>query len=472
MGSPVQWRAQLRTCEKQAEEECKPPKAEKRNRMSRLSALPFAGSLLLLYFLAGCTPTPSPTTTSSNLGTAGRLNTAPGQFWVELTTGIIAPTSAGLDGQINVFGMGAYLFADSNSGAAAPGTLPSYPANCSTLNPNLACYGHWNNDQETVPLPNGDFLLSWNGYSAANPSQFSGAPWFNEWGNKTNSGPQWSPGVDVYPVIQRNGIRAAQLLWRYSAQTRQFSWAGALDMAYVGGTDPNGTQHSQYCVAGVPFSSYGMDRPELYVDQWDSQNTVYLSGGCTLPTDDGRQIWTSLDSGTTWRDSHVHLPNGAETAMTSTPSGVLYILQYGGASGMDPALFFSTDHAASLTKDPADLTQPLSFDIVFDTCGNANPCRQGGQMLPGKAHPPPASFAPNFNPLALAATGPDSVLAVYSAWTPAMLEGKIPVNQQVAAVVLVGGAPDNTFFPRWTSSLPACLEAWYFCHRSSPIAVR
>jgi hypothetical protein len=29
-----------------------------------------------------------------------------------------------------------------------------------------------------------------------------------------------------------------------------------------------------------------------------------------------------------------------------------------------------------------------------------------------------------------------------------MLEGKIPVNQQVAAVVLVGGAPDNTFiFP-------------------------
>jgi hypothetical protein len=435
----------------------------------RLSVYASIGTQAVLCFVGACN-TPQPATQPGPLANATQVPNSSGM--VELTAGAVAPTAT-QGGRIVISGQGTSTGIGVPTGIAVATPYPTAgPPDCATADPKLPCYAHFDNDQETVQLPGGDFLVSWSGYSAANPTQFKNTSWYSTWvpAPAPNVGPLNPNGTNIYPVTQRDGIRAAQLLWRYSAQTQQFSWVGALDMATVGATGQNDNLQPAYCAPGVPFTSYGMDRPELYADPWDSQHRVYLSGGCTLATDPfNRQIWTSFDYGADWQNSTIRLPNGLVTAMTSTPDGILYILQYTGeqppstapanAPGFVyvPTLYFSTDHGGSLSQDPnpANSGQPLALDATYNTCGGTPVCQSGGQYLPAQLGFPSGAFKTNVNPLALTAVGPNSVLLVYSAWTPAKLQNAIPVSQQVAPVVMVLGAPNNPLIVPLTVITPA-----------------
>src|SRR5271163_4529295 len=131
----------------------------------RLSVSASIGTQALLCFLGACN-TPQPTTQSGPLANATQVQNSTGM--VELTTGAVAPTAT-QGGQIIVSGQGISTGIGVPTGIAVGTSYPTAgPSNCTTANPNLPCYAHFPNDQETVQLPGGDFLVSWSGYSAAN----------------------------------------------------------------------------------------------------------------------------------------------------------------------------------------------------------------------------------------------------------------------------------------------------------------
>lgn len=371
--------------------------------------------LLLLLLASACrtlaldqsqSPIPKPVElTSANSG------------WTEITAGVVPKTGANGPGKLFVFGSFKGLSAGLTGSGAADIALPAAPG----------IGGHWSNDQQSIQLANGDMLLSWNGYSNTFDEQFSKSPWWNQWPTDDGKAPQ---GVG-YPA-DRNGIRPAELIWRYSAKDDQWSTAVTkLDSALVGAVDTNGAVQRSYCAQGVPWV-VGFDRPEFYADPWSAgklpggKQRLIMTTRCGRLDDDSEQLFVSEDSGENWLDSGIRLPGGMTTVAASA-SGNVFILQ-------GTTIYVSEDHGRTIAP-----WSKAGFDLT--TSGFPLAALPGSET--GVGHPFVA-------PTPLATVGPSSALAVYPSVETVTVDGK-PIQRQVAVVVLFiapsGGDPAPVVLP-------------------------
>jgi hypothetical protein len=149
----------------------------------------------------------------------------------------------------------------------------------------------------------------------------------------------------------RNGFRSAHLLWYFPAANCQWSTSPtAVDSGELSTILPSGLLQRGYCAQLAPGLA-GFDRPELYVDPWGvnpsdpSKQRIYVStfcGRCKHPPcavmqgaldDDNVQVYTSLDSGATWK-AGMRLDPPQPMAMTSTPpNGRLFMFQIENGDG-------------------------------------------------------------------------------------------------------------------------------------------
>lgn len=232
----------------------------------------------------------------------------------EASVGVIAPGSGGAcsDGRIYISSEGPNLVTRS---LAAPGSGP-FDAPMPPLGPSQSI---GSSDNQIARLANGDLLLLWQADTKANLSDGSTPGWWTDWAVQTQK-----DGVDITKVTNitnkdRNGFRSAHLLWRLSAASCQWSSPTALDSGELSTAFPSGLLHRGYCAQLAPGLA-GFDRPELYVDPWGvnpndpSKQRIYVStfcGRCKTPPcpalqgvaldDDNVQVYTSLDSGATWK---------------------------------------------------------------------------------------------------------------------------------------------------------------------------
>ncbi|HEX8407700.1 MAG TPA: hypothetical protein VF883_02470 [Thermoanaerobaculia bacterium] len=368
----------------------------------------------LLFAAGGCrtlsqdqsqSPIPDPVElTSANSG------------WNEITAGVVPAIGAG-GGKVFVFGSGKGLTHGLNGGATTDIALPS----------SAAVGGHWANDQQSIQLAGGDMLLSWNGFSNTFDEEFSKSEWWNKWPTDDGQAPQ---GVG-YPV-ERNGIRPAELIWRYSAKDDQWSpTVNKLDAALVGAVDNNGSVKRSYCAQGVPWVA-GFDRPEFYADPWSvdpanpAKQRLLMSVRCSRSDDDSQQVFVSEDSGATWEDSGIRLPGGMATVAASA-SGNIFILQ-------GTTIYVSEDHGKTIAP-----WSKSGFDIT--TSGFPLAAVQGTES--GVGHPWVA-------PTPISTVGPSSVLAVYPSVETITVKGQA-IKRQVAVVVVFiapsGGDPAPLVLP-------------------------
>lgn len=424
----------------------------------RLSAV----TVILLHgFLAsGCDPIPPPNQTAP----PARL-TSYNDGWLETSAGVV--NSAGDGWRLFVFGSGMGLSAKLTEFSNSPVATISYglppPAATNT--------GHWANDQLTVQLANGDLLLSWNGYSKIPDTNLEqNALWWNKWPTLDKKAPeQYGP-----PLTPREGVRPAQIFWRYSATNEQWTPSGVLDSAYAGGVDKNNAIQSDYYASGVPWV-IGFDRPELYADPWGvnasdlSQQRLYLSTSCeTVAFDkngevkfgaDGKpviddsleQVFISPDSGVTWQSSKFRLNRGV-TAMTASSSGRLFMLQYGtNAKGVGvPVVYWSDDQGQTLSPD-TPYESPVDVSYRKEDKNGALDLTKtfAASWLPSSTV---GLGPPNVYPLSIAAVGPSAVIVVYPSQEDFYVDGDVnnegfskPHVRQVAVVTMLlapkGGSP-------------------------------
>ena len=287
-------------------------------------------------------------------------------------------------------------------------------------------------DNQTARLANGDLLLMWNGKTTSALTDISELPWWD-----TPAG--------------RNGFRPAQVFWRYSCLTGQWSSTpGLLDSGTASVLDENGTPRPRgYCAELRPGFG-GFDRPELYVDPFTvdpndaSKQRIYVSTDCKRTADRHVQIFASPDSGQSWEPSGITLDPGTPVAMTSTFNGRLLLFQH---LGETPTLYYSDDKGKSLAISMADdgsgEEKPSDrFDITFEY----------PEPLPGKPDPHAGEQKkfvvgalqsdvtgvgpPGVPTLSLARTGLNAAMAVYPAIENVTVNGK-QIERQVAAVVWV-----------------------------------
>ena len=352
-------------------------------------------------------PMPSPTELPSG-----------GDGWTEITSGVVQHAGGG-GGRLFVFGNG--------NGSSWP-LQNSTVAASDALVPMATHLGRWGSDQQTVQLANGDLLLSWNGYSQLDDAEFKKSEWWSKWpvdGQelddllKNYPGVTATPNADAPTKQNRNGVRPAEVLQRYSANEDKWIAQTALDSALVGGSKADGTIARSLCAQSVPFDK-GFDRPELYADPWGVDNAnpskqrLFVAVRCRRNDDgdDSEQLFTSNDSGAIWNDSGVRLP-GAMTSVTATPSGRVFLLQ---AVGNAMEMYYSDDHGK---------TVGTGFDIA--TPGLPPSALEGeiaGVGMPWMA------------PTPIAAVGPSAVLAVYPS-VENVAVNRQAIQRQVAVVVLV-----------------------------------
>jgi hypothetical protein len=331
--------------------------------------------------------------------------TTNGDGWREVSAGV---ASNGTNRTLFAFGTGKGLSRAIPVAGAAPFdiVLPGSPG----------VGGHWANDQLTVQLANGDFLLSWNGYSNTFDAQSETSDWWDKWLTADGLAPA---GVG-YPV-DRDGIRPAELLWRFSAASGSWGPVNKLDSALVGATDTTGAVQRGYCAQAPPWVG-GFDRPELYADPWSVGadpliQRLYMTTRCARIDDDSSQVFASFDSGATWQDSTLRLPPGM-AAVTATSSGRLFILQ-------GTTVYLSDDHGKTFALvQTGEETPHAGFDITT----SGFPFSALGSEI--------GTAVPFVAPTALAALGPSSVLAVYPSVETKTVGGK-PITRQVAVVVVI-----------------------------------
>lgn len=384
-------------------------------------------TLILLHsFLAhACDPTPPPQ--PAQISPPVHLKSSY-DLWLETSAGV-AHTAA--DGwKLFVFGSSKGLSAkltDFSNSPVAPlsdGLLPPSPPNTR----------YWANDQLTVQLANGDVLLSWNGSSQIYDADLKqNAVWWNKWPTLDSKAPK-DKGYSQF----REGVRAAELFWRYSAANDTWTASGMLDTAYVGGMDKNSAFQSGYCASGVPWVG-GLDRPELYPDPWGvnagdiTKQRLYLSAMCStvdfnkplqfdkngvvVYDDQAQQLFISPDSGVTWQSSKLRLNPGV-TPMTASSSGRLFMLQYGAsAQGLSVPVVYVSD----------DQGQTLSPETPWESPVDMSYRNEAKQILAVSVLP--ASTVglgpPYVYPLSIAAVGPSAVIVVYPSQEAFYVEGDL-----------------------------------------------
>jgi hypothetical protein len=277
--------------------------------------------------------------------------------------------------------------------------------------PNPAPYqlGSW--DNQLVHLANGDLLLVRAGSSTTPITPIPS--WWNDWFGRTPPSPN------------RNGLRSAHILWRYSCSDG-WSTVVALDAGTVAATDPNGALQMGWCSQGWPGAG-GFDRQELYADPAGldpddpSRQRVYLSTRCTRFDDDSVAVFTSPDSGVTWQPSTIRLPPWTAVAMTTTPDGRLFMLH---CYGSQPTLYWSNDRGGSLAT-------PGGWDISFSDGTTTAPCGTLPSATVGVGQP-------TVIPVSLARASDETILATYpSAETVTRADGTTYMRQVQKVVWVV-----------------------------------
>jgi hypothetical protein len=386
----------------------------------------------------------------------------------EATVGAIAPGSGSTcsEGRIYVATGGHNLLMRK---LANPGAGPFFNETFPAAGPSQSSSG--SSDNQMARLANGDLLLLWQGNTTATLSDGSTPDWWNNWLVET----KWDDPatkedhslVDVPGVLKvltepqhlngRQGFRSAHLLWRFSAATCQWSGPTAVDSGELSTTFRNGLLQRGYCAQLAPGLA-GFDRPELYVDPWgvnsNDKQRIYVStfcGRCKKPPcpsnqglpldDDNVQLYTSLDSGATWKPG-IRLNPPQPMAMTSTPpNGRLFMFQLVD-DGDDPgAKIYWVDPNTDGTPGPVQGPWDVTY-MPVDTKTNKN--------LPDPKDPSkPLRLLPGFvaetdvgvargtkKAIALARTGNNAVLAVYPTVEEVTI-GSSTISRQVAAVVWV-----------------------------------
>lgn len=411
-------------------------------------------SLLMILTVAGCKSSCNPTKNTAPVGNPVEL-TGTGGTYVEMTAAAAAPTGTGAckDGMI--------LVASGNVNGAqqllmgpVQGVLPvSYdlagwsdatrlwePRGTPSPEPpaTVATGGPVGSDNQAARLANGDLLVMWNGSTQSalpNSHEFT---WWNNW-------PATTP-ADLKALFPagRNGYRAAQVFWRFSCTTEQWSATpGILDSgtAVVLAPDSSNPGSSQskigHCAELVPFVG-GFDRPELYVDPWgvnaqdNSRQRILVAAQCANSSETSVQVFTSPDSGQTWDPSGIRL-GSTPVAMTSTTNGRVLFLN---PVGEVPVLHWSDDKGKTLAS-PTE-----GYDVTFEY-----PKIDPPQPDPheGEQHKFPVGtlgsdvtgVGPPQGPvLSLARTGSNAAMAVYPAIETVEVDGT-EIKRQVAAVVWV-----------------------------------
>lgn len=352
-----------------------------------------------------------------------RLNTVDSP-WLETSVGVDA---VGNDQRIFAFGFGKGL-------SVKLSDLATNPAPISTANlppPDFPDTNHWANDQLTVQLANGDVLLAWNGASKIPDANLeSSAAWWNNWPTPDGK----APSAYTPPGLERDGLRPAILLWRWSSAKDSWDAGTPLDSAYAGGVAANGTIQKDQCAQGVPWVA-GFDRPELYADPWGvkpndiSQQRLYLTTQCGRSDgDNSQQVYVSPDSGTSWSGS-LRLPLG-HTVLTASSSARLFMVQYGAdANGIStPVLWWSDDKGTSLSSaTPSD----APFDVGYHTDKENFPAAAVGLECSDTGAGPPWIY-----PLAVGAAGPSAIFVAYPSFETVAVGNK-SVKRQVLVVTLV-----------------------------------
>jgi hypothetical protein len=287
-------------------------------------------------------------------------------------------------------------------------------------------------DNQAGRLANGDLLFTWNGSTKAALPDGSHPSWWNDWGTAGNVIPE---GLKPrFPSGQRDGYRAAQVIWRYSCTDGKWVNTGMLDGGVAKAIDKNGVAQAGYCVQGAPWVS-GFDRPELYVDPWGldpsgnlKNQRIYFSTRCSRSSgdDDSTQVFMSPDSGATWTQAAIRLSWTTPVVMTSTNNGRLFMFQ---PSGTTPILHWSDDHGASLAS-PAN-----GYDISY-VLAKPKPPEQPKYYMDQLRNAVTGVGESRAMTISLARTGKNAVLAVYPSLEVGTVDGK-PVVRQVAAVVWV-----------------------------------
>lgn len=330
-------------------------------------------------------------------------------------------------------------------------------------------------DNQIARLANGDLILLWQGSTTAPLSDAALAaqggvgnlpPWWKKWNVNT----KWDDPNDGSPALvdnpkvttffnnnpgNRNGLRSAHFLWRFSAVGCAWSGPFALDAGEVSGTRSDGSTLG-YCAQLAPGLA-GFDRPELYVDPWGynpsvsvSKQRIYVStlcGRCLEPPcaalvdqgldDDSVQVFMSPDSGASWQTGmRLNAPQPA--AMTSTPpNGRLFMFNTSGDPNPGVNIYWADPSGNSMgsLKGPFDITyMPVNTDTnenLIDPATNL-PVRVLPNWLPGSTLGVASSLSAT---LSLARTGNNAVLAVYPALEK--IPGSATAMRQVAAVVWV-----------------------------------
>jgi hypothetical protein len=404
------------------------------NRIIRSTTL-----LVIVLTLAGCknacdvTEKPSPTPAATQL-------TGSGNSYVEITAAASAPTGSGpcKDGMILVSaGNGTQQLLMGHLQSPLPASFDLAGWNGTTWQkrgtgpidppPTGSTEAPEGSDSQTARLANGDLLLMWNGSTQSPLPNSSSLDWWNDWGTPGNV---ILEGLKPrFPTGQRDGYRAAQVIWRYSCAQGKWLETRMLDGGPAQGLDKAGQLKPGHCVKGSPWYR-GFDRPELYVDPWGvnaSEQRIYVSTRCSRPDDDdSTQVFMSPDTGVTWNPSGVRLGPGTPVVMTTTFNGRLLMLQ---PSGNIPALHWSDDNGASLSS-PAG-----GYDVTY-VIANPKPDEQARYELSQLAGDVTGVGHSNAYTLSLGRTGSNAALAVYPSVEKVKVNDKM-IQRQVAAVVWV-----------------------------------
>lgn len=324
----------------------------------------------------------------------------------------------------------------------------------------------FSSDHQMARLANGDVLLMWQGSTNAplsfvSPGQLQPA-WWGDW----NVMKQWdfditgkSPVGDNQNFIDflndhiggRNGLRSANLLWRFSASTCEWSATPlAFDAGEVSGIKRDLSKQVGYCAQLAPGLA-GFDRLELYADPWGVDSTdsnkqrLYVStlcGRCERPpcpalqnralSDDNVQVFVSPDTGATWQPAmRINAPQ--PVVMTSTaPSGRFFMFNTTRDGDPEPgAKLYWLDPTAGGNSGHGP------YDITYEVKDPKEPSKKirylpdwlDGNVV-GVDHSGSAA------PLSLARTGENSVLAVYPAVEEGMSSAGL-VKRQIAVAVWV-----------------------------------
>jgi hypothetical protein len=379
------------------------------------------------------------------LAISGATSLSAGAPAVTVGTAAVLPSNSNgwLETSVGIDSSGskrtAYAFGSYMEFGAALGDLgkASVAGLDSVLPETTAFYGHWSNDQINVQLAGGDFLLAWNGVSQKPDAALAKtAPWWNQWPLGADNKPN-IPSVYGDASTKRAGRRPAILIWRWNSLSDSWGPISALDSAYAGGRNVDGMVHSDQCAQGVPWVA-GFDRPELYADPWGAGaggQRLYLTTACSRPDgDNSEQLFVSSDTGQSWSGS-LRLPEG-HTAITATPNGRVWMVQYGGGANSQPSvvLYLSNDKGKSLAPNtPAD----KPFDVGLAQF----PATSAGCDVTGIG-------SPFVYPLGIAAFGPSSVLVAYPSTEMVKIidsaNNTRTVTRQVVVVQLVstGNAPE------------------------------